>query len=982
MRQLRPALRLTQLAAASGLLFAGAAAQAQDAAPNQLDTVVVTGIRASMESSVGLKRNAHGVVDGIVAEDIGKFPDTNLAEAMQRISGVSIDRTASGEGSKVTVRGIGPDYNLVLLNGRQMPGSSLQDTSASSSRSFDFANLAAESVSALEVYKTSRASSPTGGMGATINIRTARPLELGKQVASFGVKLVKDQSNTKLPVDDKGKSVTPEVSGIYSNVFADGMFGVTLSGSFQRRDSGYNQAGVTDGWRSFMGSTNDWGTIPQTGSPGGSDITNRPKATDVYSVPQNLDYSTTGVQRKRTNGQVVLQFAPNKDLTTTLDYTYSENKILQRRNDISAWFNFGPSISTWTNGPAAAPLIYSETIVPATSDIAMGGSLFATKNENKSLGFNANWKATKSWNVELDAHSSSATSSPNSPYGSNNILGTATFNRGTTTANFSQDFPVLSIAGPGIDASKNLVTGSSFRNSYMRDKIDQIQLRNKYKIDDVSELDFGLAATRVNNRSAYANVDTGTWGGATSAADYPDSLWHPDTLAKYFSNISGSNNPAMFNQWFTFNFDQVRDIAAKVGTASNYVAPTDYTTDRRTKENSKSLYAEYQREWEWGVPMSGVIGMRYESTDVTSRALVPTPTGVSWGSNNEYTVLFGPSAFTELKGKYSYWLPSIDLDADLTSRDKLRLSFGEAIGRPGWGDIQGGQTLDGLARINGGTGSQGNPGLKPLLSKNWDFSIEHYYAKGSYMALGLFRKDISNYIGTSQVSGTPFGIHTPSGGALFNAAISQGCVNSDITCIRNYILNNFSGTQGVTKTGVDVNGNATGTIVGQASDPVMSFLINVPSNQKKANLSGVEINFQHTFDSGFGLFVNYTKVRSNLKYNDNALGEQFAIEGLSDSANLVGFFENKFFETRLAYNWRGKFLSSRFDGVGPNPVYTAPYGQLDWNAAYKFDERFSVQFEVINLTNQNQRLYERATQETAFVTQTGRRFMIGARYKF
>src|SRR5690606_34821924 len=149
---------------------------------------------------MNLKRDSQGVVDGIVAEDIGKFPDTNLAESLQRISGVSIDRTSSGEGSKVTVRGLGPDYNLVLLNGRQMPASNLGPggAGASTSRSFDFANLASESVSAVEVYKTGRADHPTGGIGATINVRTARPLE-AEPVASVGLKSVYDESNQRLP---------------------------------------------------------------------------------------------------------------------------------------------------------------------------------------------------------------------------------------------------------------------------------------------------------------------------------------------------------------------------------------------------------------------------------------------------------------------------------------------------------------------------------------------------------------------------------------------------------------------------------------------------------------------------------------------------------------------------------------------------------------------------------------------------------------
>src|SRR3546814_8735032 len=111
-----------------------------EVAPETLDTIVVTGIRGSLISSMNLKRDAQGIVDGIVAKDIGKFPDTNLAESLQRISGVSIDRSM-GEGSKVTVRGVGPDFNLVLLNGRQMPASSIEATNASHSRAFDFAKI-------------------------------------------------------------------------------------------------------------------------------------------------------------------------------------------------------------------------------------------------------------------------------------------------------------------------------------------------------------------------------------------------------------------------------------------------------------------------------------------------------------------------------------------------------------------------------------------------------------------------------------------------------------------------------------------------------------------------------------------------------------------------------------------------------------------------------------------------------------------------
>ena len=188
---------------------------------DDVEVIEVTGIKGSLTKAMDIKRSSKGVVDAINAEDIGKFPDTNLAESLQRITGVSIDRQR-GEGSKVTVRGFGPDYNLVTLNGRQMPTANINDTSASESRSFDFGNLASEGVSAVEVYKTGRANIATGGIGATINLVTLKPLNLGGDQASFGVKGVHDTSS------EDGDALTPELSGLYSTVTDDGKFGVAV----------------------------------------------------------------------------------------------------------------------------------------------------------------------------------------------------------------------------------------------------------------------------------------------------------------------------------------------------------------------------------------------------------------------------------------------------------------------------------------------------------------------------------------------------------------------------------------------------------------------------------------------------------------------------------------------------------------------------------------------------------------------------------
>jgi len=960
--------------------------------PTELDAVVVTGIRGSLTSSMNLKRNSQGVVDGIVAEDIGKFPDTNLAESLQRISGVSIDRSL-GEGSKVTVRGVGPDFNLVLLNGRQMPASSLGGGGAgvSNSRAFDFANLASEAISEVEVYKTSRASTPTGGIGATINIKTARPLDNPGFVGNVGLKAVHDTSNENLPDTLQGNTITPEMSAIFSNTFADGKFGIGVSASYQERDFGFSQVAVGNGWRGpFRGDENNWGTIPQPGAPGSENITNRPDPTDIYSVPQNLNYNVNGVQRQRTNGQLVMQWAPTDRITTTLDYTYSENKIQQQRNELSVWFNFGPSESAWTDGPVAAPDFYSEIIDPngAPSDLSMGGARFATRNENESVGFNVEWEVTDSLDLNFDYHDSTAESRPDSPYGSAGVLGVAAFVRGTTSVDFSGDFPVLNVQLPtgqtAVQPSQALVTGSVFHNAYTKSEVEQGQVRGKWEFGDYSALDFGISSTEVNNRTAYGFMQRDTWGGVGTPADYEDNIWSVDTIGQYFDQFSGHNDPSFTDTFLLFDFERLRDRAAELtGREDWYRAPDVYSRDLRTNEKSQSAYVQWSTRWETAMPINAAVGVRYEKTEVESSALVPIATAISWGAANELNVIFGEPGFTTLKGEYDYVLPSVDLSMELTDSMVLRGSYGETIGRPGWADIQGGQTLDQIVRVDGGTGNQGNPALEPLLSKNFDLSFEWYYAESSYLSVGYFRKDIDNYIGVTQVQDTPFDLHTPVGGAYWNEAIASGCPTSDVVCIRNFIFENHDGDPGVDATGVDSTGNFTGTIVGQPGDPVANFRITSPANQRSAELDGWEFNVQHVFgDTGFGLAANYTIVDSDLTYDNYVVGEQFALEGLSDSANLVAFYDKGPWQVRAAYNWRDEFLSGRFDGAGPNPNYTEAYGQLDLSVGYAVTDQFSIQFEGINLTDETQRIHGRHQNQVLFATQTGPRYALGFRYKF
>jgi TonB-dependent receptor len=361
---------------------------------------------------------------------------------------------------------------------------------------------------------------------------------------------------------------------------------------------------------------------------------------------------------------------------------------------------------------------------------------------------------------------------------------------------------------------------------------------------------------------------------------------------------------------------------------------------------------------------------------VTATSLQPAPVGINWLSANEFIIQYSGSQFNQMDGDYKYWLPNLDLALDVTDTVKLRASVSESIGRPNWGDLNSALSVGGQARYDGGSGSAGNAALKPLESRNFDFSAEWYYADASYVSLGYFHKKIDNFIASQVSQQVPFpDLHTPSGGAYWNAAVAGGCASTDRPCIRDYIFANFDGQPGVNA--------AAGTIIGQPGDPVLGFAISQPVNNRSDSLDGWEFNIQHLFwDSGFGLAANYTWVDSGLTYNNGSLGTQFALTGLSDSANVVAFYEKFGWSVRAAYNWRGEFLNALGDGKGPNPLYTEAYGQVDLNVSYDVTENLTLSLEAINLTDETMRVRGRNSRQLYSVDQLGPRYMFGVRYTF
>jgi TonB-dependent receptor len=988
------------LVGASALALCGVA-QAQDAVATASDSqqgqsapdaepaadIVVTGIRASLRKAVNIKRNSQGVVDAISAEDIGKFPDTNLAESLQRITGVSIDRQG-GEGSKVTVRGFGPDFNLVLLNGRQMPASGLgSGTEAPASRSFDFANIASEGIAAVEVYKSGRASLPTGGIGSVINIRTPRPLDRKGFQGSIGVKAVRDHTfeDTK---------ITPEISGIISDTFADDRIGILVTGSYQRRKASLAQFNA--GWREgYLGTDScdegSWGALPagpNSWCGSSNNITNRPGPTDTYQTTQNAGYDFTDIDRKRINGQLVLQARPTDTLNATVDYTFSRNTVDARTNSIGVWFNHSNTSSSWTDGPAAGPNFYSEVFGPG-KDLAITGAVAANRNINRSIGGNLEWDGPAGLRLALDAHHSTAESKPTSPYGSSIAVGSAIFGVRNQTVDYTSDMPVISVGmypGAEIVPANIRPAGNSFRNAYMKDRINEVSLKGGYDFNTsfIDSLDFGATLTDNKVRSAFGVIQNDTWGGTLLAGDTPDGLYTTTGLPDRLDGMSGSNDPSIIPNYFEVDTVGLVDLLqarlgicnASIGGPGTCLAA--FTTDRRIREKSVAPYLQSTHKFELGDMRSILrLGVRYEKTKITSSALVPVPTGTVWVSDNEISLVGGSgSEFTTLKGDYDNWLPAVDFELSPTSSVKVRAAYSHTITRPDYTSLQGGITVNQPLRPAGGsTAGSGNPGLLPYKSKNIDLSAEWYYGPESYFSAGFFHKRVSNFIANVTTQGPLFDLPNPAQGAAVQSARTALGGNPGYSAILAYLaVNNPS----VVRFN---NGVPTG-IIGQAADPDVVFTITQPGNSDQiAKLHGFEFAVQHSFwNTGFGAILNYTIVKSDTKY-DNTLRytvSQFAVTGVSDSANAVLFYDKNGIQARVAYNWRDKFLS----GYGLDPYYIEAYGQFDVSASYEFRKGMTAFVEGINVTNADRRGHMRNDQTVFFAAPGYARYAAGLRVSF
>lgn len=812
-------IKRTKVAAAVSaacMLMAGQVVAQEEA----IEEVLVKGYRGSLQAALDLKRDTSGIVDAISATDIGKFPDTNLAESLQRITGVSVNRV-EGEGSEVTIRGFGGQFNLVTLNGRQLPAA---DNAANffglnanfgggNSRSFDFSNIASEGVSGLQVYKSGRASAPSGGIGGTINVQTHRPLELGNQY-SVAAKAVDDAG---------GDGATPEFSGLGSWVNDDNTFGVTAFASYQERDYS-NRTALGAGF--FVPQTPFDPNIPAFAN---AIIVNEPSPDQLAGFMPNASMTYSEGQRERTNLSLTAQYAPSDRMTLTFDTTWA-------RNDQESWavgdlpfyvrqFDF----AYFDGNPVfTVPTLLGEPLVAGGgSDFSQAGkelpfrnSLFYLRDEMQQYGVNLDYELNDAWTMNVDVYTAEATAGGNGPDGA---IYDAISIGGQAVAMQWMDFTTditqaVQAIADGSGPTSNLVNGvltnyaggnanGVFEKSDLGSQwilkdfreqestMDQVQLKFSWDNDGGLRANFGLGyydneiiQLNTAQREELGGWNTGFIGDIATLMgedaieeiciscqfnDHDNLIKsEAELIADYTAaggilapgasfRVIGENAFFIDPLAFAAAFDGFTSGGGTVYDANN--RKTTSTNDRTINESAASAYAELVMDGQVSdMPLQVVVGLRYEATDVESLSVQSIPIAKDWTSDNDFNTRFGARAAVKQVHDYDYILPNLDFSLDVTDNIKLRASMSQTIARPELNSMFVDTTAGnpGTATALGGqwVGSSGNAQLDPLESNNLDLSFEYYYGEGSAFTIAYFDKSISNFVGIEQVTKPLFGL--------------------------------------------------------------------------------------------------------------------------------------------------------------------------------------------------------------------------------
>ena len=877
-----------------------------------IETIEITGIRASNKKNLNQKRFANAIVDTVTPEDIGKFPDKNVADTLSRIPGVTISRDF-GEGEGVTIRGFTPNQNVTLLNG-QAVGTAQWFVLNNTGRNFNFEMLASEMVGGLEVYKTPQADIEEGALGGTVIVNTRKPLDMDSGTVAGSV----DMQYSALP-----EQWDPSGSIVSSWKNEEETFGVVVSAAMQNRTVERHSQESDFGWFG-----------PGIDRIAGG-ITAPSGASEKGSTPWGVGSAVFKQDRERVNFDVTAQWMATDKLEVTGHYLFSEMEASNvNSNMIGIPFRglfVGDEFAregTTENGYLTSLEYYGDPDqtgwVPqflAYDNIYRDGSKMGTSVFDLNINYEADFGLvhfqvgttegkgdiydffTEFWADPLDDRAGIIFSNPNP-----------------------------SAHGPAIDFDG--------ANSWMSNPTDQMWLGGIFnQYNEVTDAET-YAQADVTIEVEYGPITSVKFGGKVKDRNFEQTR-HQDNLSNLGAWGAGSLGPvedfwsgelldiahdgnSLDSQTY-FDPDKDKMMAAMYAQPECTAALVDAGTMCLNKDSFQALasfnieetiIAAYAMANFEGENYRGNFGLRYTSTDSTSNGYDAAANAVV------------------VENDYSYILPSFNLTYDLADDVLARASFSQGIARPSPFSMAPAYNLT----PETGRGDMGNPKLKPTEVTSFDLGLEWYFSDSSLVSGTFFRKDITNF--------------------FFNNTVR------------------------------DVIGG------------VQYNQLNRPENGDEADYTGIELQVQHIFDNGFGAFANYTMVdasEGSFVSVQEVDGEFVDVAGtvpfpdVSENAyNLGVFYETDEYSARLNYNYRSEYFTSNTEF---GPTFRDETGQWDAQVSYDVSENITVKFEIVNLTDESFNNYlindgdvenyaYTGTKVVSTESQNGRRFYIGANFKF
>lgn len=918
--------------------------------------IVVTGLRSSLQRNLDIKRTATGVVDAISAEDIGKFPDSNVAASLQRLPGVSIQRSgARGEPTGITVRGFGGDFNTTLYDGRRI-------STATGGRQIDFSTVGSDFIGGISVLKTPDVTLASSSIGATVDIQFPKPFD------HPGFRAAVSASGS---LQDRAGHVVPTLGALVSDTFADDTLGILSSFIYTRRDTDTNRVFVS-GWPGgnfapcqLTGSTAATCNPTTSATAAASD-----RRTLTGWFPQQYGAEQQRTQDERVDGRVALQWHPSDALMVTLDNNFSRQTISTDIYGFGVWFSQESlrNVQQDANGTAVS---FTQAGSPTDFTAAMNKQILQTNQ----TGLNVKWDVTDKLTVEADGAYAKSWLNPGNTIGSSNgdigyggALGT---NLGfNITADSNKAFPSISNFGPAgnggrwadptvigshvtvLQTQKNTDELKQFRGVVTWKAADDITLKagGQYTDDTFNLLN---RSTFTNNFwQAYAGYGAPS-GQGSGVSPLPSSLYQGSiSLNNFIPGFGGSLPPSVLiyspqayqNYLTSLGNPQAQNVpgfnynGGVNGFTGQFIEAVDPGSILSVNEKTLSLFFSGKMEGQIGnMPLHAAFGVRTENTRLRSIGQGRAPTAIT-RSAADPTLL--SIAFTDVqpisnRSSYTYVLPSVDLRLEVTDNLQLRFDASRTLTRPALNLLNPVVGIGNGQRVGALSGSGGNPNLKPYLASNFDVAAEWYYQRNSYIAVDLFLKNVSNFIVGGVTNQTVGGVIDPTTG---NPAV---------------------------------------------------FAITAQVNGPDATVRGVEIAWQQVFgDSGFGFQANGTFVNTNKPYDPKIVGQSgFAVTGLANSANFVGFYDKNGFQFRTALNWRDEYLSGfgqnqNTGSYGAEPTFVNQSFQVDLTSSYDVTKNFSIFGEALNINKNKQSTHGRFKNQLLDVFDYGRRFTLGARYRF